>query len=164
MWHFLVLVVIVAASGVYVLETEQRISNTVPQEDALAINMLVYRAAVRTYLINDTAFSGPPFSGSTVASNNVQFPPGYIPHPAWDNFVEPGSRRLTVYAKTALPIKITDGLGRVALYSQNAGEARNGRLYVPAVYEQGKNNPPGPMLPPALSGLPDGTPVWSENY
>jgi hypothetical protein len=157
MWHFLVLVVVLGASGGYVLDREQRVSNTVPQEDALAINMSVYLSAVVDYLN-----SHPGFSGTTVASQDMSFPPAYVRHPAWGNIVEPGNRRVFVYAKTALPFPLTDAVGRAALYSQNAGEARNGRLYVPAIYDKlASGNPVGTALPPAI---PDGAPVRVRSY
>jgi hypothetical protein len=157
MWHFLVLVVILGATSGYAVHREQRISNTVPQEDALAINMSVYLSAVVDYLNSD-----PDFKGTTVASQDMSFPPAYVRHPAWDNIVDPLKRQVFVYAKATLPFSITDAVGRAALYSQNAGEARNGRLYVPAIYDSKANsNPVGTVLPPAI---PDGAPVRVRTY
>jgi hypothetical protein len=160
MWQFLVLCALAMVGGGYILEMEQRHPGAAPQEEALAINMGVYRAAMLSYLGANRAT----FSGVTVAPTDAQawFPPGYVRHGAWQNIVEPADHRLIVYAANdKLPVPITATLSRVAGYSQNAGEARGGKLYVPAPYTKGLSNAVQAALP---ASVPEGAPVWAGQY
>jgi hypothetical protein len=169
MWPLLLVTILTAASGSYLLESARQERITAPHEDALAVNMAIYRSAVISYLSDHRTT----FAGNTVTNQDLinagYLPkagdPGYAQYGAWRNVVEPSQYRITVYGE-GVPLSIGVALSRTAQYSQNAGEARSGQLYAPVSYEQGKLNATGRTLPLALSGslIPNGAPVWVGNY
>jgi hypothetical protein len=162
MWPLFILSLLLVVGGRHVLEAEQRHASTVPQEEALAINMAVYRGAVVKYLNEGggISFAGP---SPTAPDNGIQsyFPPGYIRHSAWKNIVQPANHQVIIYASSPLPVSITAALTRIAGYSQFAGEALNNVLYVPAPYVKGQKNDVELGLP---SSIPKGSPVWLAAY
>jgi hypothetical protein len=152
MWAIVILVVMSALSGYYVLVDE---TYQAPVADMKALDLAgdmgVYRAAVMAYLRANPGFSSGTVPDTALAAT---FPSWYVRSPLWTNYVA-ADGTIAVYASTLPAMKIVSQLFAESQRSILVGEADSGTNTLRSpVY----GNTGIPL--PAGAAIPNGSPVW----